>query len=235
MTLVDLDAVIAALDEWADAGPGQLTAGGQMLRERFAGDGPPKVVISISEAGEDEVAFAVEFDPPYDNQDESNNPACFGMAAHFLAWLNERLEPRLVAEVEPPPDVAAAFAQVEANERASAELDRVTDKAVRAAAAKIAGPTAWAETWPAALREHRPLGPERRYPAPGVAGVKPGDEVWVKAVVTSVTPKGVGVAVRVANRVGSTYPGSSGTNQVIDGVVRRVTQVPDEDVRQARP
>lgn len=63
--------------------------------------------------------------------------------------------------------------------------------------------------------------------------VKVGDEVWVRATVTSVRRSGVGVALRVANRVGSTYAGSSGTNKVLNGVVVRSTEVPADDVRPA--
>lgn len=61
--------------------------------------------------------------------------------------------------------------------------------------------------------------------------MKAGDEVWVKGKVTRVRGEKVSVAFRVAERVGSTWPGSSGTNRVIDGVVVRVTEVPTDDVR----
>lgn len=62
--------------------------------------------------------------------------------------------------------------------------------------------------------------------------LNPGDEVWVRAVVTTVKADRVGVGVRLASRVGSTYPGSSPKfTRVIDGVVRRVAEVPTADVR----
>lgn len=62
-----------------------------------------------------------------------------------------------------------------------------------------------------------------------------GDEVWVRGVVTSTPRVGkrgpkVAVGFRVADRVGSDYAGSSDNkSRVIDGVVRRVTEVPIED------
>lgn len=61
--------------------------------------------------------------------------------------------------------------------------------------------------------------------------MKTGDRVLVEGVVTRVRDGKVSVAFRVAERVGSSYPGSSATNKVIDGVVRRTTEVPLEDVR----
>lgn len=62
-----------------------------------------------------------------------------------------------------------------------------------------------------------------------------GDPVWVRAVVTSVRRWGadrVSVGVRIAERVGSTYVGSSTRNaKLVDGVgVVRAVEVPADDV-----
>jgi hypothetical protein len=66
--------------------------------------------------------------------------------------------------------------------------------------------------------------------------MKPGDEVWVKGTVTSMTARrrttGVAVAFRVANRVGADYAGSSGTNRLLNGQVVRSTEVPIEDIKE---
>ena len=63
--------------------------------------------------------------------------------------------------------------------------------------------------------------------------LEPGDEVLVHGVVTRVRGDRVSVAFRVANRLGSTYPGSSTTNKLINGEVRRVTEVPEVDIADA--
>lgn len=64
--------------------------------------------------------------------------------------------------------------------------------------------------------------------------LQPGDEVWVRAVVTSVKADRVGIGVRMASRLGSSYPGSSPKfTRVIDGVVRRTAEVPTGDVRRS--
>lgn len=61
--------------------------------------------------------------------------------------------------------------------------------------------------------------------------MKLGDEVWVKALVTSVKDDRVGIGVRIAARKGSSYAGSSPKNaRVIDGVVYRTVEAPLEDV-----
>jgi hypothetical protein len=58
--------------------------------------------------------------------------------------------------------------------------------------------------------------------------------VWVRAVVTSKKDDRVGIGVRLASRLGSTYPGSSPKfTRVIDGVVRRIAEVPLEDIGKA--
>lgn len=62
--------------------------------------------------------------------------------------------------------------------------------------------------------------------------MREGDYVWVRGQVTRIREAGqkVSVAFRVANRLGTRYPGSSTTNRVLDGVVVRVTEVPGRDV-----
>jgi hypothetical protein len=61
--------------------------------------------------------------------------------------------------------------------------------------------------------------------------MNPGDQVWAKALVTSVKDDRIGIGVRIAARKGSSYAGSSPKNaRVIDGVVYRTVEVPLEDV-----
>ena len=63
--------------------------------------------------------------------------------------------------------------------------------------------------------------------------MKVGDEVWVRAVVTSIKEDCIGIGVRSAARKGSRWAGSSTkTDRYIEGVgVCRVVRVPTEDVR----